>query len=178
MNVLEKQKTKISTRTLVVILSCITVAAVAITIWALFFRAADVVLSPDYAPQALESYAEPLGDEGDEKLEQEEGGGAVSLSYATAVSISLTSNTASLYFANPTKSNQDVLIQIVIQDTVILQSGLLVPGNKVQTLDLLSGIQLEEGVYEGKFNILYYQQNSGEKAILNTEIPIEITVVQ
>lgn len=81
-------------------------------------------------------------------------------------------------FVNPGKSNQDMVIQIVIQDTVVVQSGTLEAGNQVKTLDLLEGMEkkLAPGGYEGKFVVFYYSQENGEKAIVNTDIPVEITV--
>ena len=52
-------------------------------------------------------------------------------------------------------------------------------GFTVKLLDLLEGAekQLSAGGYEGKFVVLYYDQTSGEKAMVNTEIPITINVV-
>ena len=109
-----------------------------------------------------------------------EGGGAVSLTYSKEVSISLADKTASLVFANPTKSNQDIVIQLMINDTVILQSGRLTPGNRVAALNLLDGAEkrLAAGGYNGKFVVLYYDRTSGEKAMVNTEIPVTVTVTE
>jgi hypothetical protein len=106
------------------------------------------------------------------------GGGSVSLTYMREVTVDLSEKQAKLLFANPGKSNQDMVIQIIIQDVVICQSGTLTPGHQVKMLDLLKGTEklLSAGVYEGKFNILYYHPESGEKAIVNTEIPVTITV--
>lgn len=163
---------------LFIVLAVVLVASAAVTVWALFFRASDVTLTPDYAPRQKEEHAENLDDSDDEKLEQEEGGGAVSLTYATEVGISLSENTASLYFANPSKSNQDMVLQIVVQDVILAQSGRILPGKKVETLDLLEGAgeQLEAGGYYGEFVVLYYQQDTHEKMIVNTDIPINVTV--
>lgn len=165
---------------LLLLLLLITVIAVAISIWAIWFRDRGPVLGPDYAPKEIERNAEPIGDENDDKLVQPEGGGAVSLTYAKQVTISLSQKTASLLFANPTKSNQDMVICLVIDDVVILQSGRLTPGNQVTVLNLASGAEkrLAEGGYDGKFVIFYYDGTSGEKAMINTEIPVEVTVVK
>lgn len=108
---------------LILLLLLITVIAVGVTIWALFFRDTAPALTPDYAPQQEETNAEPIGDEDDEKLEAEEGGGAVSISYSNEAEISLSA-----------------------------------------------------GGYEGKFAVLYYDPDTGEKAVVNTEIPVTITV--
>ena len=178
------QNKKLNKTTIIIaILAVITVAALCVTMWALFLREPDdnnkVILTPDYAPQKQEQNAETIpGDTGD-KMENPQGGGAVSLTYSNEVTIDLSDKAAGLYFANPGKSNQDMVLQIVIQDTVILQSGTLSPGHQVKLLNLLEGADdmLQPGGYEGKFIVLYYDPISGEKSMVNTEIPITINVV-
>ena len=172
----ENKKSK--SNLLILVLLIITVIAICVTVWALFFRDTGPVLAPDYAPQEEEQNAETIPGDTGEKLDNPEGGGSVSLTYSREVSIDLSDETATLLFANPGKSNQDMVLQIVIQDTVIVQSGTLKPGNQVTALDLLDGAakKLSAGTYEGNFNVLYYNPETGEKAIVNTEIPITITV--
>lgn len=167
-------------RLLILLLLLITIAAVGVNVWAIWFRDSAPVLAPDYAPRQIEENAEPIGDDGDEKLSQPEGGGAVGLTYAKEVGISLSDKSATLLFANPTKSNQDMVLQLVIDDVVILQSGRLEPGNRVSTLSLLDGAEkrLTAGGYDGKFVVLYYDRTSGEKAMINTEIPVTVTVTE
>lgn len=180
----QNQKANKST-IIIAILAVITVAALCVTMWALFLRepsAGDddkVILNPDYAPQKQEQNAETIPDDTGEKMENPEGGGAVSLTYSNEVTIDLSDKAAAIYFANPGKSNQDMVIQIAIQDTIILQSGTLSPGNQVKILNLLEGAEdmLQPGGYEGKFIVLYYDLTSGEKSMVNTEIPITINVV-
>ena len=178
------QDKKLNKTTIIIaILAVITVAALCVTMWALFLREPDdsnkVILAPDYAPQNKEENAETIPDETSDKMENPEGGGAVSLTYSNEVTIDISDKAAALYFANPGKSNQDMVIQIAIRDTVILQSGTLSPGNQVKLLNLLEGAEemLQPGGYEGKFIVLYYDQTSGEKSMVNTEIPITINVV-
>lgn len=166
------------TTLLIALLSMVTVAAISVTIWTVFFRNDDTVLAPDYAPVEKEEHAETIpGDAGD-KMESEKGGGSVSLSYTDKATIDLGDKKVSLMFANPGKSNQDMVLQIVIQDTVIVQSGTLSPGNRVTTLNLLPGAEkrLVPGGYEGKILVFYYSEETGEKAMVNTEIPITITI--
>ena len=165
---------------LLLLLLLITIAAVGLSVWAIWFRDGDAILAPDYAPQQVEENAEPIGDDGEEKLSQPEGGGAVGLTYAKEVDISLSDKKATLLFANPTKSNQDMVLQLVIDDVVILQSGRLEPGNRVSALNLLDGAEkkLAAGGYDGKIVVLYYDRTSGEKAMVNTEIPVTVTVTE
>lgn len=165
---------------LIVVLLLLLLVTISISVWALFFRDTapqTPTLVPDYAPQQNEENAEPIeGDIDGEKLQQQQGGGAVSLTYSKEVTIDLSNRTAKLLFANPYKSNQNMMIQILIQDTVVLQSGLLKPGYQVTKLNLLESAKLSNGIYEGKFAVYYYHNDTGEKAMINTEIPITITV--
>lgn len=163
---------------LIFLLLLITVTAVSVTVWALFFRSPDVSLAPDYAPVSTEKHAEPIPNDWGEQTAAKPGSGSVSLTYSNEVTIDLSSREASLLFANPGRSNQDMVLQIVIQDTVVLQSGRITPGNQVMTLELTKAAagMLSPGGYEGSFLIFYYDLTSGEKAIVNTEIQISVTV--
>lgn len=176
----EQKRTQRKWLLLLLLLLLITTSAVVVSIWAVFFRNQTPVLAPDYAPRETEKNAEPIGDDGDTKLDQPVGGGAVSLTYAKEVTIRLSDKSASLLFANPSKSNQDMVLQLVVGDVVLLQSGRLTPGNKVSVLSLLEGMEkrLSAGGYNGKFVVLYYDRTSGEKAMVNTEIPVTVTVLE
>lgn len=163
---------------LVPLLAVITVAALAVAAWAVFLRKPAPVLAPDYAPVEEEANAQPYDDGNTEKMDAEEGGGAVSLTYSDQVTVDCSDKTVSLIFANPSKSRQDMVVQILVDDTLIAQSGTLKPGNQIQTLPLLDSVdkQLQPGGYDGKFAVYYYDPDSGEKAVINTEIPITVTV--
>lgn len=162
---------------LIIALVLILLITIGISVWALFFRSTTPVLAPDYAPQQVEENAEPIdNDSGGEKLQQQQGGGAVSLTYSKEVSIDLSDKAVYLMIANPQKSNQNLLIQIIVHDSVVVQSGLLVPGCQITKLNLWDSVKLSAGKYDGKIVVYYYQPDSGEKAMLNTEIPLTISV--
>ncbi len=146
-------------------------------IWALRLR--KKAPSPDYASPDVEANAEVIDGDETTKLESPDGGGSVSLTYSRDVSIDLSDKKASLLFANPSRSNQDAAIQLVIGDNVIIRSGTLSPGHQVTTLDLSKDAekQLSAGSYEGKFVVSFYDRQSHEKAMINTEIPVTVTVV-
>lgn len=164
---------------LIFLLLLITVCAVCVTVWALFFRASEPVLAPDQAP-AAEVHAQPIPGDTGKPAEAEPGSGSVSLTYSNLVSIRLTDKTAKLLFANPGRSNQDMVIQLIIQDQVILQSGKIAPGNQVAELDLSSeaAAMLMPGGYDAVFLLHFYDPASGEKAIVTTEIPVSVTVTE
>ena len=49
---------------------------------------------------------------------------------------------------------------------------------QIEKLDLLeeTAAKLQTGGYNGQFVVLYYQPDTREKTIVNTEIPVNITV--
>lgn len=171
------EKSDRKSRWIILLLLLLLLIAIGVTLWALFFRE-ETTLTPDYAPRREDKYAQSLDDQGDEKLEQVQGGGAVSLTYSTKVTVTLDDGMASVYFANPSKSNQDMVLQLVVQDVILAQSGKLSPGKQLDTLELLEGAasRLQPGGYNGQFVVLFYQPDTGEKTIVNTEIPVDVTV--
>ena len=135
----------------------------------------DVVV-PETAPVETEPNAETIPGDTQPSTTNPSNGGSVSLSYSNQVTIDLSKKTATLYFANPIRSNQDVILQIVVAGEVIAQSGLIPAGCQVTLLSLAPGAasKIGTGGYNGKFVIYYYDQQTGNKAAINTEIPIYI----
>ena len=169
----EKKKTWLIILLIIGIVICI-----GVTIWALFFRQSDETLIPDYAPQETEQNARPIEGDDDTKLDAPEGGGAISLEYDSQVTVDLSDGKAYLSYANPGKSTQDIVLRIEIQDTAVVQSGTIRPGNQVSELELLDGAakKLQEGVYDAVFRILSYDPVTGEKAMVDTLAEITVTV--
>ena len=147
----------------------------AVAAWALFFRPEEeIVLAPDRVPEQADQHAKPIpGDTGDQK--NPSSGGSVSLRYSDQVSIDLSEERAELIFANPGRSSRDMVLQIVVQDIVLVQSGTLKPGNQVEMLPEARKV-LKTGVYDGNFVIYYYNAETGMREVINTEIPIVVTV--
>lgn len=166
---------------LIVLLLLITISAVGVTVFTLTRDNSQTAIAPDYAPQQVDSNAEKMEDTGESKLDAEEGGGAVGLTYSTAVSIDISDGTASILFQNPQRSTQDMVLQLVVgegdEETVLGESDLLPAGYSLSTMKITEASRLSPGGYDGKFRILYYNTETGEKAVVNTEIPVEITAV-
>ena len=171
-------------RIVLVIVAAVLLITVNVTIWAIFFRNTAPVLAPDHAPQKTEEYATPVEEEEpEEKMQAPQGGGAVSMVYQKSVTINLNENMAYMMFQNPAKSVNDLVVQLVVvskdgNETVIAQSGKLSPGYGIEQLELIKGAaELSPGEYTGRYNILYYDPDSGEKSVVNGNIEgVEITV--
>ena len=109
------------------LVGAVALAAVGVAVWALLFRDPAPPAIPDIAP-AVEDNAQPTG-EAEDKMSQAQGGGAVNLTYSDQVTLSLGERILSLQVTNPARSNQSMLLQVVVQGVVVAQSGTLPPGN-------------------------------------------------
>ena len=81
----EKKSSKL--KWLIPLLLLITIASVAITVATLLKP--STVQAPDFAPQTVDDNAHKMEDENTDKLETQEGGGAISLTYSTQVEVDL-----------------------------------------------------------------------------------------
>lgn len=164
---------------IITVLLVITISALCVTAWVLL-RKDEVILAPDYAPHDVDQKAETMENNDEEKMSAPEGGGSVSLTYSTEAKINLSENTALIFFQNPGRSTQDLILQLAIvresEDVVIAQSGKLPAGYQLTEMKLFEDITLSPGGYKGKLIVLCYNQENGEKAIVNQEVMINITV--
>ena len=164
---------------IILLLSIITICAVITTIVVLLRNSGKDEI-PEFAPQKVDENAEKMDDGDDEKMETEDGGGAVSLTYQKKVEIQLAENLINLMFQNPQKSTKDMVLQLFITDgdqkVMIAQSELLPPGYRLKEMTLLNTAKLSLGEHKGMFIVQYYDGETGEKAIVNTEASVDITV--
>lgn len=162
-----------------IILLCAGMAiCLCITIWALFFRGSGD--SPDYPIQRIEPNQVPIEEDDREKLDSPEGGGAINVTYSTSAAVSLSDQKVTFYYANPGASNQNVSILIQTGDLVVAKSDLITPGNQVHELTLEDNVSslLKEGTYNAELIVRAYDPDSGEKAMVDTEGEITMTVTK
>jgi hypothetical protein len=139
------------------------------------------ILTPDYPAPPEEEGGEDIGDD-EEKLETPEGGGAVGLVYSDKVTIDLSDKKATFRFDNPSRSTNNMELQLLIQDIVVMKSGTLTPGKRLTSLDLDDAVlaQLAPGVYgstsNAKFRVYFYDPVTNERAVVNSEIAVTVTV--
>ena len=139
------------------------------------------VITPDYPAPPVEEGAEDIGGDDEEKLEAEEGGGAVGMVYSDQVSVDLSDKPVSLLFANPKRSLNSMSLELVVQDMVLMETGTLVPGKRVTTATLKDeALVLSEGVYKtnAKLIVYFYDPETNVRSIVNSEIAVTVTVRQ
>lgn len=165
---------------IIIALSVLLVIAISVSIWAIVFREGEDILPPDYPPQDTDDNQTPIPDDQGGQIQAPAGGGAVNITYAENVTVDLSDKKASLYYANPSKSNQNVAVSIVIGEDVIIKSELITAGNMVTSLPLVEGAaeKLAVGGYNAEIIIYCYHPETGEKAMIETKGAVVVTVVE
>lgn len=136
--------------------------------------------SEDFAPKVDQSAEQMEGTE--DKMDAPKGGGAVSLTYSTVVTVSMSDRTAQILFENPSKSTKDTSLQLTVkgqnegEELLLAESELIPAGYKLSQMNLKDEVDLDPGKYEGNLKVLYYDSENGEKEVVDTKIPVTLTV--
>ena len=139
------------------------------------------VLAPDYPSMDVDKNADKIPDDESTKADVSQGGGSVTISFTDNVKYSLASGEVSLYYQNPNASTHNVVVQVILtsgeDEYLLAQSGILEPGYQVTSLQAEKDLPaLSEGGYNGKLKLLFYDPETGERAIVDTDIPCTVTV--
>lgn len=152
-----------------------------VIVWALFFRGeSDAPITPDYPPQGTDDKQKPIENDDTDKIDSPEGGGAIRVTFSPEASVSLSDKKVKLYYANPGASNQNVALLIMIGDTVVAKSEMINPGFEINELKLedYAVKKLQAGTYNATLVVRSYDPESGEKAMVDTQGELSLTVTE
>ena len=142
------------------------------------------VVKPDNPLPDVDPDIEPIGTDDNQSTPANKGSGSVSLVYTKSVSISLASDSATIYYQNPSSSNQSVVLELYVvsedKEYFIGKTGLIPAGNAIYEMDV-SGrdANIRAGTYTGLFRSSYYNPVTGEKAVVGTDITnVTVTVTE
>lgn len=143
-----------------------------------------IVIDPDHPLPEIDPDIEmlPVDEDGD-KVQSESGGGFVSMVFTKEASISLSSNTATIYYQNPSKSNHAVILELYLisdgQEYFLGRTGLIPAGGAIYRMDVSErDAGIRAGIYTGLYRTYYYDPQTGERAAISsdiTEVKISVT---
>ena len=140
------------------------------------------VLEPDFELVEQDQQAQTIPGETEpaEKPQVEQGGGSMTLIYSDQVSVNLATGKVGLFYQNPSDSSHSIVVQILItrgeEKYLVAQSGGIAPGYMVTELTMEEDLKLSAGIYEGLIRLLFFDPDTGERAVVDTNIPADITV--
>ena len=164
---------------IIAVLSATVAVLLCVAGWALFLRPTPKLT--DYEPSELEPNALSYKSGTEVSKASAGSGGFASIEYTKDVCVNRKTGTAQLYYANPSNSVNSVAIQLILVDSegreaILGQSGLLMPGTKLEELQL-DDVGCRPGLYSGKYILTFYDPETSDKAILNTVIDgLNVTV--
>ena len=102
------------------------------------------------------------------------------MNWSPNVVVDLSDKTIKLMFQNPGRTLNNMVLQIAVQDTLLAQSNLLIPGKMLTTMPLKEDAvaQLQPGGYKGRFIVSFYNTTTGEKNMVDSQIEVTVTVVE
>lgn len=142
------------------------------------------ILEPDYPTISDDPNAEPIESEPEGSApEVSQGGGSVTISFKDQATYSLSTGKISMFYQNPSVSTHNVVVQMILvhgeDEYLLAQSGVLQPGYQVTSMTVDENApQLSKGGYDGKIRLRFYDPETGERAIVDTDIPCTITVTE
>jgi len=172
---------KLSSRAVIIILCAAlgaSLVALGITLGVLLFGEDErpVVLPPDQAYEEKDPQIEPYPDQpGTLDPIAPEDGGMASFTCEAQLTVQLSAERVDLMFANPSRSQQNMVIEVCVDEQVIAQSGRIEPGYRVTSLPLLAREQLTVGIYQATVRIYFYQPQTGAQMV-DTSVPVMLTV--
>lgn len=106
-------------------------------------------------------------------------GGSMQVSFYPDATAYLSEKRVSMYYANSTASHQDVIVFLMVGDTVIAQSESVMPGQELRELALEDDAIafLREESYDAELLIYYYDHESGDKTLINAKCELTLEVI-
>lgn len=144
-------------------------------LWNILVNPIIPTLQPDHPLPDEDPSVEIIEDDNTEQVESEEGGGSVSMIYTLEAKASLSNQKVEIYFRNPNASNHGVVLQLYVgsgeNEVMLAESGLVNAGYGLYELELIPDVAiLSEGVYDAFYKVLYYDTQTGEKALVESTI--------
>lgn len=134
-----------------------------------------VVIDPDNPMPSIDPDIEPIEGDTGEKETAPKGGGSVSMVYTKGVTLSLSSDKATIFYQNPNSSNHSVVLELYIisgdEEYFIGRTGLIPAGSAIYELDVSErDANIRAGTYTGLYRTAYYNPETGERAAVGSDI--------
>lgn len=94
-----------------------------------------------------------------------------------SATVYVNSGTADIYYVNPVSNQSNTQIALQVGDKIVAESGLLEPGYGLTELTDVHTDGLEYGQTDGCLIIYTYDRETGQRSIIDNEIPLTVTVI-
>jgi hypothetical protein len=133
-------------------------------------------MTPDESYEQLDPGIEPFPEQPNQSEQQLPVGNRVaSFVCEEQIRVDLAGEVVELMFANPSRSEQNVVIELWVRDVTVARSGRIEPGYRITSLPLLADHRLVQGIYAAQIKIYLYDPTGGEQT-MQMSVPVTLTV--
>ena len=142
----------------------------------LFGDEQPIPMTPNESYEQLDPGIEPFPEQPDQPVQQLPVGSRVaSFVCEEQLRADLAGQVAELMFANPRRSEQNMVIEVTVREVTVARSGRIEPGYRITSLPLLADHTLTQGIYAAQIKIYLYDPTGGEQT-MQTSVPVTLTV--
>lgn len=146
--------------------------------WGLIFGCIGIYL---ILHQPVTDYPQLEFDLNAERIEVDEdmtvSDGEVMIVAGQSATVYVNSGTADIYYVNPVSNQSNTQVALQVGDKIVAESGLLEPGYGLTELTDVHTDGLEYGQTDGCLIIYTYDRETGQRNIIDNEIPLTVTVI-
>lgn len=146
--------------------------------WGLIFGCIGIYL---ILHQPVTDYPQLEFDLNAERIEVDEdmtvSDGEVMIVAGQSATVYVNSSTADIYYVNPVSNQSNTQVALRVGDKIVAESGLLEPGYGLTELTDVHTDGLEYGQTDGCLIIYTYDRETGQRNIIDNEIPLTVTVI-
>ena len=162
---------------IIVLLLLITIFSSLITLYVLFIHDSDPLIIPDYLPEMhTQAVAIPENEDDKSSMDLSAGQQGAVVACGASATVHLDDKAIEYYYSNPSRSASAVVLQLLVDNQVIGQSGTIHPGYRTYSIVLAKDVLLAEGEYAGVLRIAFYDSETEKKAPVDSEVDIEVIV--
>lgn len=117
----------------------------------------------------------------DDSEQGSEDGNTIEFRINRTIDVSMVTGKCSIDFANPSSSNQYIVVEMVMKNAdnesfVVASSDAVEPGYGLQFIQFAGDKlgKMEEGEYEATVNLIPYNVETNERAVVETQLPVVI----
>ena len=142
----------------------------------LFGDEQPIPMTPDESYEQLDPGIEPFPEQPDQPVQQLPVGSHVaSFVCEEQLRTDIAGQVVELMFANPRRSEQNMVIEVTVREVTVARSGRIEPGYRITSLSLLADHPLTQGIYAAQIKIYLYDPTGGEQT-MQTSVPVTLTV--
>lgn len=171
-NLSKKVKVK---RIVAVILLVLTLLVVILAIWILMNKQVTVM---NYNVPPKDINAVKVEDTTSSVVDLEDGKDYGEVTWMHDVELSISGKIATFYFQNPSTSQLNMVVHLVVGGKELATSNLIEPGYELTKITDIDTSELTPGIYDGVLRADNYDPETNERSIMATEMEVKVVVTE